>query len=244
MRVGIAVFLFIQIWRVMWAQEPKPPADSARADTVPSDSVLIYPQHGGLFAALAAAAVVSAVAPSAATTFATPADTTMLASPVRDHVSAYVTGGGSWIEGQTWAYSASIEVLENGWYAEMRVETFHLPNHFQYQSLSGGYLFRPKGGVAGGATIGYRRASRDRTQRGVMISFPLLVDGGDGTARLESMYVFSPSGVNWNYRFLGEFPIGDGPFSLGLSIEAKALPLERRTKLFASSFALLMGVRL
>jgi hypothetical protein len=200
--------------------------------------------HGGMMLAMAAFTVVSAVAPSVMATRATPDTTRKLRSTTRDHVSAYVAVGASWIEGQTSAYSASIELLENGWYAEMRVETFHLPQHFQYQSVSGGYLFRPKRGVAGGATIGYRRASRDRTQRGVMIGFPLIVDGYDGTARIEPTYVVSPSGVNWNYRLLVELAIGDSPFSWGLSMEAKALPLERRSKLFTSALALLVGARL
>lgn len=243
MRFGIAGFLCIQICRVMWAQEPKAPADSVPRDTVPSDSVPLHHPHG-MVLGLAAAALVLAVAPSVATTLATPGDTAMPGSPARDHVSAYVTGGGSWKEGQTWAYSASVELLKNGWYTEMRVETFHLPRHFQYQSLSVGYLFRPKGGVAGGATIGYRRASRDRTQRGVTIGFPMMVDGTDGTVRVEPTYVFSPSGVSWNYRFLGELAIGDGPFSWGLSMDAKSFPLERHGKLFTSAFALLIGVRL
>jgi hypothetical protein len=243
MRFGIAAFLCIQICRVTSAQEPKAPADSVPRDTVPSESVPVYSRHGLLLPALAAAALVLAVAPSAATTLATPGDTAMPGSPTRDHVSAYVTGGGSWIEGQTWAYSGSVEVLRNGWYAETKVETVHLPRHFQYQSLSVGYLFRPKGGVTGGATIGYRRASRDRTQSGVTLGFPMMVDGTDGTARVEPTYVFSPSGVNWNYRFLGELAIGDGPFSWGLSIDAKSFPLERHGKLFTSAIALLIGVR-
>lgn len=110
--------------------------------------------------------------------------------------------------------------------------------------MSAGYLFRPKRGAAGGATIGYRRASRYPAQRGVMISFPLIVDGYDGTMRLEPTYVLSPSGVNWNYRLLMEAAIGESPFSWGLDFEAKSLPLERRSKLFTSALALMIGVRL
>lgn len=238
-----AAFLFIQICGVARAQEPKAPADSVPADTVLPDSVRAY-RHGGLLFAMAAFTVVSAVAPPVMMTQATPDTTRTLSSPTSDHVAAYVAGGVSWIEGQTGTYSVSVELLERGWYAEMRVETFHLPKHIQYQSLSGGYLFRPKRGVAGGATIGYRRASRDRTQRGVTIGFPLIVDGYDGTGRLEPTYVFSPSGVNWNYRVLMELAIGDSPFSWGLNIEAKSLPVERRSRLFASAFALLIGMRL
>lgn len=77
-----------------------------------------------------------------------------------------------------------------------------------------------------------------------MIGFPLIVDGYDGTMRLEPTYVFSPSGVNWNYRLLVELGIGDGPFTAGLSIDARTLPLERRTKLFTSAAGLTIGVRL
>jgi hypothetical protein len=233
----------IQICGIAWAQEPPARPDSVPTDTLPPKSA-VPPGHGGLLFAMAAFTVVSAVAPSAFTTLTTADTTRQLGSPTKDHVSAYLTVGGSWIEGQTWAYSGSVEVLKRGWYAEMRVETFHLPRHFQYQSFSGGYLFRPKRGAAGGVTFGYRRASRDPAQRGVMIGFPLIVDGTDGTLRLEPTYVFSPSGVDWNYRFLAELAIGDSPFSWGLSVDAKALPLERRSKLFTSALALMLGGRL
>lgn len=241
MRFGIATFLFIQICGVAGAQEPKAPADSVPADTLPRDSVRVV-QHGGLMFAMAAFVVVSAVAPSALTTAATPDTTRPRVSRTTDHLSTYATVGASWIEGHTWSYAASIDVLRSGWYAEMRVEAFYLPEHFKYQSLSAGYLFRPKRSVAGGATIGYRRASRDRAQRGVMIGFPLIVDAADGSMRLESTYVFSPSGVNWNYRLLMELAIGDSPFSAGFTAEAKTLPLERQSKLFASTIALLIGI--
>lgn len=238
MRFGIAGFVFVQICGVAGAQEPKAPADS-----VPTDTVVAY-RHGGMMFAMAALTVVSAVAPSVMTKLTTPDTSRKLSSTTRDHVSAYLAGGVSWIDGQRGTYSASIEVLERGWYAEMRVENFHRREHFRYQSLSAGYLFRPKRGAAGGATIGYRRASRYRAQRGVMISFPLIVDGYDGTMRLEPTYVFSPSGVNWNYRLLMEAAIGGSPFSWGLDFEAKSLPLERRSKLFTSALALMIGVRL
>lgn len=242
-RFGIAAFLFLQICGVAGAQEPKAPADSVPADTLRRDSLPPH-QHGGLMFAMAAFVAVSAVAPSALTTTVAPDTTPPRVPRATDHVAAYVAVGASWIEGHTWSYAASIEMLRSGWYAEMRVEAFYLPEHFKYQSLSGGYLFRPKRVVAGGAIIGYRRASRDRAQRGVMIGFPLIVDGADGSMRLESTYVFSPSRVNWNYRLLAELAIGDSPFSAGFTAEAKSLPLKRQSKLFASTIALLIGARL
>jgi hypothetical protein len=241
MRFGIAAFLFIQICGVAGAQEPKAPADSVPADTLPRDSVRVN-HHGGMMFAMAAFVAVSAVAPSALTTAAMPDTTPSRLPRAADHVAAYVAVGASWIERHTWSYAASIELLRSGWYGEMRVEAFYLPEHFKYQSLSGGYLFRPKRVVAGGATIGYRRASRDRAQRGVMIGFPLIVDAADGSMRLESTYVFSPRGVNWNYRLLMELAIGASPFSAGFTAEAKTLPLERHSKLFASTIALLVGI--
>lgn len=237
------VFAAFQICGAAWAQEPPAPADSVPTDSVPPSTAVAH-GHGGMLFAIAAFTVVSAVAPSAFTALTTPDTTRRLASPTRDHFSVYLAAGGSLIEGQTWTYSGSVDLLKGGWYADLRVETFHLPLQFQYQSLSGGYLFRPKRGAAGGVTIGYRRASREPAQRGVMIGFPLLVDGSDGTMRLEPTYVFSPRGVNWNYRFLGELAIGESPYFWGLNVDAKSLPLERRSRLFTSAFALLFGVRL
>lgn len=241
MRVGVAAFLFLQIYGVAGAQEPKAPTDSVPPDTSARDSVRAG-QHGGMMFALAAVFAVAAVAPSALTTSAMPDTTPSRLPRAADHVTAYVAVGASWIEHHTWSYAASIEMLRSGWYGEMRVEAFYLPEHFKYQSLSVGYLFRTKRVVAGGATVGYRRASRDRAQRGVMIGFPLIVDAADGSTRLESTYVFSPSGVNWNYRLLIELAIADSPFSAGFTAEAKTLPLERQSKLFASTIALLIGI--
>lgn len=227
--------------------------DSVRGDTLPRDTITVdvaYPEarHDPLlFPALAAATAVILVVPSAALALMVPVDTTE-STFWEGRVSAYVTGGFSWQEEQEGVQSANVELLWNGIYGAVRVENFELPRHFQYQSVRGGYLLHPKRGVAGGVTVGYRRAPQDRSHQGVEIGFPVFTGSRKGTLRLEPTYVFAPGGVSWNYRFQGDYPISGGPLFFGLCMEAKTVRMDRtlfrRVEPFTSAFALVLGARL
>lgn len=255
MRLSLVTLFALQVGvftpavpRASLAQQPEERPDSAATDSLRRDSVRSYAHDPRMFAMMLVGIPVLALAPGLGVVFAAPVDTSIrLTRLLEDHISVHVTGGRSGKkDGQTWAYSGSVELLRKHWYAEMRVENFHLPKHFQYQSISGGYLVRAKRGIAAGVILGYRFAPRDRGQEGVAVGFPYWIDLGRGTMLLEATYVISPPGPSWNYRGQFEFPLGDGPLSWGFSVEAKTLPFltEEEGETFTSSIALLFGIRL
>jgi hypothetical protein len=216
------------------------PSDSIRVDSAAIDSTPRYVHHPFMLPAMAVGLAILALAPSAGVLLAAPVDTSIeLTWLLRDHAAVRVAAGRSAERGQTWTYSADLEILRGSWYGEARLENFHIPRHFQYQSVGGGYLFRTKRGIAAGPLVGYRRAPRDRRQSGLYLGLPYLIDLGGGVIRLEATYVFSSGGPTWNYRFLAEYPIGKGPYSFGLAVDSKSLPLdESDEEAFTSSIGL------
>jgi len=206
----------------------------ARTDTVPpdgdkpageADTVRAY-GHNFLFpVGLAAMSVVLLTAPPTLLFFAKP-DTTGQAGSWDDHIAAYVTGGAivqSKDEGDKWGWthSVSIEVFKNGVYGELRIEDHYFPDHFQFQSVRAGYLFQPTPSGAGGLTLAYRRAQGEGVHDAFEIGLPLFVAFPRGGLRFEPTYLVSSRGVEWHYRWLGEFHIPRSRLVAGFSFEAK-----------------------
>ncbi len=203
------------------------PRDSIPADSAKTDSIPRYVHHPLMLPAMAVGIAILALAPAVGALAAAPMDTSVkLTWLLRDHAAVRVAAGRSGKHGQTWTYSADLEMLRGSWFGEARLENFHLPRHFQYQSVGAGYLFRQRRGIAGGPLLGYRRAPRDPRQSGFYLGLPYLIDMGGGVMRFEATYVFSSGGPTWNYRWLAELPLGKGPFSFGLAAESKSLPLD------------------
>lgn len=256
----------LPVSRVAVAQQPDPPRDTVPPDSVRRDSVITdsvrrdslperwrYGSHhvGGYLSLLAGFGVfaVIAIAPAPLAKWWGAQDSTDMAFWT-DHRSFYGTVGGIFDEGQTWAHSVNVEVLRGGRYAELRVEDFYRPRHFQYITVRGGYLFHPKRGAAGGVTLGYRHAQRDPGQQGVEIGLPLFVAfprTPKGTIRLEPSYAFAPDGAFYSYRFQVDYPVRGGPYVAGVSVVGKSVTLNpgyARKGYFASAVALLIGARL
>jgi hypothetical protein len=224
--------------QVSEAQEHPP----ASRDTTRRDTVVVAPNHGGMLVVMAAVTLVILSAPGPFASVTNP-DTTDLGF-ADSHWATYVTGGP--LSGSRggkdfwgWAYSASIEVLTKGVYAELRTENFHIDDHVQFWTMRGGYLFRPKPAVAGGVTIGYRFAGRSNSQRAVEVGFPLVVGSRRGWMRFEPTYVISSQGVSWNYRWQSELPVSRSFFS-GVDFDVK--PVRQHAPYFAT-MTLLLGWR-
>ena len=219
------------------------PADSARPDSAPR---YVRPHDPLMLPAIALGVAILVVAPAAAVLPAPPVNTTVaLTWLLRDHAAVRLAGGHSGQHGQTWTYAAELEILRGSWFGEARLENFHLPRHFQYQSAGVGYLVRSKRGIAGGPVVGYRRAPRDLRQSGLYVGLPYMSDLGGGVGRFEAIYVFSSGGPTWNYRFLAEMPIRKGPYSAGLTLEGKSFPLDdSEGEFFTSSIGLHLTRRL
>ncbi|HEV2146339.1 MAG TPA: hypothetical protein VGR37_02890 [Longimicrobiaceae bacterium] len=203
------------------------PSDSVPADTGRRDTARVgNPHHPLMLPALVALGAVMLFAPS----------TIVLMNPVRDtvrpgfmdnHVSVYLTGGvGGFDEPDQagGAHSQSIEFLQNGVYGELRVENFHLPDHTQRQALRVGYLIHPNDAMAGGITLGYRRAPGGGFRQGVEIGFPLLWGTRSGWARIDATYVIASFAADWHWRIQGGFPLSVKPFIAGLSMEFTGPP--------------------
>lgn len=163
----------------------------------------------------------------------------------RDHFAVHVAGGAAlaYSAGPTWAYSASLEVLTRGVYAELRSEHFRLPEYYSYRTVRVGYLVNPRPTVATGMTLGYRDARRVSGHRGVEIGLPFVAGNRRRWVRLETAYVVSTRGASWNYRWQGEWLVAGGPLYAGVNMEGKTLPLRTGSKVSSVPIALLLGVR-
>jgi len=146
-------------------------------------------------------------------------------------------GRGSDFEGST--YSASLEFLHNGGYAELRTENFVEHSRVQFWTMRGGYLLHPKPAVAGGATLGYRRVAQGSSESALEVGFPIVIGSLRNWMRLEPTYIISSRGVSWTYRFQGEWPIGQ--FLVG-GFDFDVKPIRQDAPYF-STFTLLFGWR-
>lgn len=163
----------------------------------------------------------------------------------KDHVAAHVAGGVAlaYSDSNSWAYSASLEVLERGFYGELRTEHFRLPEYYSYRTIRIGYLTNPRPTVATGVTLGYRDTRRVSRHRGVEVGLPFVVGNRRRWVRLETAYVMSMRRSSWNFRWQGEWLVAGGPLYVGVNMEAKTLPLSTGSKVSSVPIAVLVGVR-
>jgi hypothetical protein len=160
-------------------------------------------------------------------------------------VAAHIAGGPAFADsaGETWAYSAGVEALIRGIYAEVRNEHFRLPQHIEYRTARLGYLIHPLPEIAGGVTLGYRDARGVSGHRGMEIGFPFITGSRNFWLRYDAAYVMSRKMVSWSYRMQAEYVVRGGPLYIGLNVEAKTLPLRIGSKVSSVPVAVVVGVR-
>ena len=259
MRSGLALTILLHVAlvaqplrtpAVAQTQTPEVPPDSIPADTLPRDSVrVVSPHHPLMLPALVAFGAVMLFAPSSVLLVNTAPDTTRPGF-MDNHISMYVTTGRSRFDepeqkGST--SSQSIEFLQNGIYGELRVEHFDLPDDMQLQAARLGYLIHPHNAIAGGVTLGYRRAPQGGFREGVEIGFPLLFGTQASWARFDATYVVASFASDWNWRFQGGFLISRPPLTAGFSMEFKGpprWPSDGGAPANGSIISLLLGIRL
>lgn len=131
-----------------------------------------------------------------------------------------------------WALSSGAEVLVNGWYGELRVEEYRHSGPIRLRSLRGGYWVHPTPRLAGGATLGYRRASGDLPEEwtspaGLEIGFPIVYGFRStpraGWLRYDLVYVIAARQGSIAPRLAAEFPISRLPLVAGFHVEGKGM---------------------
>lgn len=170
--------------------------------SAPQDSEKRVVNELWLVPVLAVTAGMALFVPAALTLVVTNPDAP--ATTMHDYVSVYMTAGGADYqepERSGLMDSQNIEVFWKGLYGEGRVENYDLPEHVRLQSARVGYLLRPANGMAGGMTVGYRRARKGWFGEGVEIGFPVLMGGARFWGRFDAMYLFSDIADNWHWRF-------------------------------------------
>ena len=144
---------------------------------------------------------------------------------LRNHTSVSVALGGVFQQGETWTHALNAETFRNDVHLELQVEDFWRPHHIQYITVRGGYLWHPRKSVAGGVTLGYMHADRQRAQRGAELGLPLIVANSSGSnLRFEPTYVIGRRGPVYNYRVQGQIVLGRSPYFVGGSIVGKGNP--------------------
>jgi len=144
------------------------------------------------------------------------------------HVSLYFVGGGSWEKpGLGWVRSEILEVHRKRMYGEVDFENSYFSDlgHFQFQSVRAGYLLHNTA-MAGGVSLGYRRAVGDRVQDALQIGLPLAMDlgrqgGVQASWRFEPTYLISSQGVSWNYRLQWDLAFPRSHLVTGFNVETK-----------------------
>lgn len=146
---------------------------------------------------------------------------------------------------RTWAHTESVDLLANGVYAEVRVESYHLPHEVRYASARVGYLVHRHRTLSAGATLGFRDAHGVRGESGPELALPMVIAGNKGWARFEPSYARTRRDTDWSYRFQGVWPIPGHRIFAGVEAEMKALPLPLRSGrgLATGIFGVLVGMR-
>jgi hypothetical protein len=227
------------------------PADSVGRDSTQSDStgrVRSHPVHPS-WAALVMPGLI--VIPLVAAFVPTPLAWIGPRGPsamefLQDHDAAYVSVGGRFSKGETWANGVALESVRRDVHTEVVLEDFWRPRHVRYVTARAGYLWHPTRFAAAGATLGYVHASGDPMQRGVELGLPVYLGGASGTLRLEPTYVASREGALWSYRLQAEATIPHTAFFAGAAVNWKSLPLtsEARQDFEGQTLSLLFGTRL
>lgn len=236
------------------AQTPAAPADSVpkesvASDSLPPDSVRARPIHPPwaylILPAAVAAAVVAGFAPAPAARWIGPRGPNDMAF-MDDHWAVYGSVGALFHAGETWANSASLEVVRRGVHVEVHAEDFWRPRHVRYLTARGGYLWHPRRQAAGGVTLGYVHVDGDRARRGAELGLPLTVGNRIGTVRLEPTYVFAPGGTLWSYRLQVERYLPRRRHFVGASVTGKSQPFASESpdaRFAASAVSLVFGTR-
>lgn len=202
--------------------------DSTRKDTLTADSVHygpIHPVMGYLAIPLGAATIVAAMFAPAPLAFFVGDGSDKRMAFLRDHSAAYVSAGGSFHGGETWAHSVNLEALHHGVHYELIAEDFWRPRHVRYLTGRAGYLWHPRGLTAGGLTLGYMHSDEDRRESGAEIGLPFFLgDSLGSTARFEPVYVLSGRGLQWSYRLLLQYVLPNQRYLLGASLVGKVDP--------------------
>ena len=227
------------------------PADSVGGDSTSSDSMQRVPPHPIhpswaplVMPGLLVIPLVGAFVP-APLAWIGPRGSTGMAF-LQDHESAYISAGGRFSKGETWANGVAFESVRRDVHTEVLFEDFWRPRHLRYFTARAGYLWHPTRFAAAGTTLGYMHASEDPMQRGFELGVPLYLGGGSGTLRLEPTYVASREGALWSYRLQAEATIPHTRFFAGAAVNWKSLPLtsDARQDFEGQALTLLFGTRL
>lgn len=227
------------------------PADSIRRDSTPPDSmqrVAPHPVHPSwaplVMPGLLVIPLVAAFVPTPLAWIG-PRGATEMAF-LQDHEAAYVSAGGRFSKGETWANGVALESVRSDVHTELLLEDFWRPRHVRYLTARAGYLWHPTRFAAAGATLGFVHATGDPRQHGPELGVPLYLGGSAGTLRLEPTYVASREGALWSYRLQAEGTIPHTPFFAGAAVNWKSLPLtsNARQDFQGQTLTLLFGTRI
>ncbi len=222
--------------------------DSLPSDSIPADSAHRGPHHPpwmplvlpGIF--VVGAVVMLAPAPLAR--WISWCDTTVT-GVMHDRRAAYVSVGGRFADGETWANAAAIEIVRNPFHVQLHAEHFWGPRHLRYLSARAGPLWRPTRVAVGGATLGYVHTQGDRRLSGVEIGFPLFLGDSTRVVRIEPTWVLARRGLLWNSRLQIQVDVPRTPYFAGFSYSAKSFPFtsESDESYAVQAAALLFGIR-
>ncbi len=214
---------------VLQAQTPGAPSDTAARTRPTRDSTVAHAADAPfplVLLALPAAALMIGMlylAPAPLAPFMRSRDTTQ-GFVLPNQVTISTAIGGTFHAGQTWTNSVSLEGVRGHVRGEVAVEDFWRPQHLQYVSARGAYLWRPSRQVAGGVSLGYMHADIDQAQRGPELGLPLYYANAKGEdVRFEPTYVIGRR-LLFNYRVQLRIPVASSRYFLGGSIVAKGNP--------------------
>ncbi|MFI5236189.1 MAG: hypothetical protein ACHQXA_10795, partial [Gemmatimonadales bacterium] len=164
---------------------------------------------------------------------------TALQLPTR-HLEGYLAAGvARTSSSNTFTLGEHIDLFVHHLYGSLAYEDF---SRWDVRLASGtaGYLLRPRGPLAGGVTLGYRRATGTGAEDALLIGLPLVFGSERAAMWFEATYAISHSGVSWGYRFQSDLYALPRPFFAGLRVEAQPL---RHGGDYVATVALLVGVQ-
>ena len=223
--IVLALLMLLPLKQTL-SQRPSVSGDSARRDSMPTDSLraadcaacfLAIPVGGvmilsAIFAAAPLALFIGERGPSEM-------------SFLQDHGAASASVGGAFQAGQTWADAVRIEAVRRNLCYALTVEEFWRPTHVEYFTARAGYLFHPRRITAGGVTLGFMNGPSRTRDSGPEIGLPLFVgDTSRVSFRLEPTYVLSSRGLLWSHRAECDVAMPRQPYFLGVSAVGKIDP--------------------
>ena len=220
------------------AQQPSPPRDSSRADS-------LRPRQCAECMGLVFYGLV--IAPSALLAAGEEKDTMTVAGgplEVPDFtVSAYITGGSGFADTSSWAHSENFDLFARGAYVGVQLEHIYQPTDKKYLTVRVGHLWRRGRMLFGGITAGYRATRGEATHAGAEVAFPLVVGGRRWRTLFEVSYLVASDGAYWNYRLQTQWPLGWRPLFIGFDCDLKNLPIRNHGQIETGALSLLFGIR-